>query len=283
MKIVHNVPELREQVRQQKAKGKRVSFVSTMGALHTGHTSLVTKARTVSDYVVASIFLNPLHFSENEDYDTYPRTFEKDCAMLAEVGCDLVWAPSVEEMYPFGFEGQARVKLAALGAPYCGKSRPHLFEAIATVVTKEFNAVQPDVALFGEKDFQQLVVCRRMVEDLLFPIEVVAAPTVREENGLAKSSRNQYLTASEKETAAKIYQALLEAKGEVERGARDYDHLSVRFEKRLRADGFVPDYFEFANMDTLAPARTGDKRILILAAAYLNKVRLIDNVTVELT
>lgn len=282
MKIINNINDLRQEISLQRQKGKTIGFVSTMGALHDGHTSLVTHAKKLSDFVVAGIFLNPSHFGPGEDFASYPRTLEKDCTKLDYVHCNLVFAPSIEEIYPYGLEEQATVEIPKLGMLHCGASRPHFFKAVATIVTKLLNIVNADIALFGEKDFQQLVICRRLVEDLNIPTTVVASPTIREQNGLAMSSRNQYLTGEQRKQAAILYQCLCNAKNAVVNGNNKFNDLAQVAKSDLIKAGFDPDYFNFANANTLEPASSKDSDIIILAAAYLNGVRLIDNITIQL-
>lgn len=281
MKVSHTISDARAEIREHRQRGETIGFVSTLGNLHDGHTSLVTAARHHCDYVVAGIFLNPTHFAAHEDFDKYPRTFREDCERLRAVGCDLVFAPSIEEMYPLGVERQAAVYVPGLSELYCGASRPHFFGAVATIVTKLLNILQPDIAPFGEKDYQQLLVVRRLVETLHIPTSILACPTVREPNGLAMSSRNNYLTAEQKNQAAELYRALCDARVAVMDGDLDFVRLSAGANARLERAGFQPDYFNFAHAETLASATADASRIVILAAAKLNGVRLIDNVVAD--
>ena len=282
MQTVHRLSELRAYVRAQKLAGKTVGFVPTMGNLHEGHLSLISVAREHADVVICSIFVNPMQFGANEDLDAYPRTLEEDTQALHTKGCDLLFAPSANEVYPNGLTIQTRVDVPELGDYHCGASRPGHFLGVSTVVAKLFNMVQPDVAIFGEKDFQQLAIIRKMTEDLCFPVHIVGVPTSREDSGLARSSRNGYLTAEQKKMAAEIYQTLLFMKSELEQGKQAFDELSQEGKQRLSEAGFKPDYVNIANASSLAPAKVSDKNLVILVAAFLGSTRLIDNITVQL-
>ena len=232
MELLHTVAEVRERVRQWRQAGKRVGFVPTMGNLHEGHLSLVREARRHSDEVVVSIFVNPTQFGPNEDFDAYPRTLDADCAQLRDAGVAMAFAPPVEEIYPLG-TNQTWVDVDALGDYLCGADRPGHFRGVTTVVSKLFNIVQPDLAVFGEKDFQQLAVIRRMVAELLMPVRVIGAATDREPDGLARSSRNGFLTAEERTRAPLLQQHLQEARRAIEAGERDYRALEQRLAASL--------------------------------------------------
>ena len=273
--------EVRKASLTAKAEGKKVAFVSTMGALHKGHLSLVTLAYQHADLVIASVFLNPTHFAKGEDYDIYPRQVEKDCQLLQSVGCDIVWIPSVEEMYPFGVGDHARVHFDRMGTYLCGQSRPHFFEGVTTIVLKEFNAVVPDVALFGEKDYQQLVVCRALVKDLLLPIEIVSGETIREKDGLAFSSRNAYLKPDERSRAPVLFETLQFAQAELRNPSVTLAEVSNEARCRIGNARLTVDYFEFVHPDTLMPASQEDETIVCAAAAYLGSTRLIDNIRIK--
>lgn len=282
MKTLHTISEIQEAVASCKAEGKSVGFVPTMGNLHGGHLTLVEKAKELCDVVVVSIYVNPLQFGPNEDYDSYPRTMEQDQELLIEHGVDLLYTAQTTEIYPEGSESHTHVSIEVLDGMHCGKSRPGFFTGIATVVTKLFNIVRPDVAVFGEKDFQQLAIIRKMVRDLCMPVEIIGAPIAREETGLAKSSRNGYLTQEEREVIAPtLYQCLLEAREAIQGGERDFDLLRRNAFARMAQAGFKPDYFNISNPDTLLPASKDDTSIVILAAGHLGKARLIDNITVD--
>lgn len=281
MQTVHTVSELRAFVKRQRMKGKTIGFVPTMGNLHAGHLTLITEAKSRADIVICSIFVNPMQFGANEDLDAYPRTLEADSIALEEKGCNLLFAPNASEVYPNGLGEQTRVDVPSLGEYHCGASRPGHFVGVATVVSKLFNMVQADIGVFGEKDFQQLAIIRKMVTDLCFPIEIIGIPTSREKSGLARSSRNGYLSETEKATAATLYKTLQTTRKALESGSRDFAKLSQEANEALLSAGFKPDYYNIANPETLAPASENDEQFVILAAAYLGKTRLIDNVTVN--
>ncbi|WP_207061389.1 pantoate--beta-alanine ligase [Motiliproteus sp. SC1-56] len=278
---VGRIDEVRAKVAEARGKGLRIAFVPTMGNLHPGHMSLIDEARRQGDYVVASIFVNPLQFGANEDLDSYPRTLEADQAQLAAKGCDLLFAPTVEEMYPGGAGLQTQVDVPELGRQHCGASRPGHFRGVATVVTKLFGIVQPDVAIFGCKDFQQLAVIRALTRDLSLPVTIVGAPTARNEAGLALSSRNGYLSAEEFEIAPALYRTLEETRRAIEAGESDYPALQARANAALQNAGFTPDYFHICRQDDLQPAEVADRKLVILAAAKLGGARLIDNLAFE--
>ncbi|WP_225790242.1 pantoate--beta-alanine ligase [Pseudomonas sp. Marseille-P8916] len=282
MNTVKTVRELRAAVARARGEGKRIGFVPTMGNLHSGHAALVTKAAQRADFVVASIFVNPLQFGAGEDLDKYPRTLAADQERLLQAGCHLLFAPGVEEMYPDGMAVQTRVSVPQLSEGLCGASRPGHFEGVATVVNKLFNMVQPDLAVFGEKDFQQLAVIRAMVRDLNMPIQIIGESTVRAEDGLALSSRNGYLTPEQRATAPALYRVLSELGEALRRGRRDYPALLAEGQAQLVAAGLRPDYLEVRHALTLRPAMLDDRDLVILAAAYLGTTRLIDNLYVHL-
>lgn len=277
MEIVHTIADLRQQVRQWQLDGLRVGFVPTMGNLHAGHISLVDAARQHADRVVASIFVNPTQFGPNEDFDAYPRTLDADAEQLRRAQCDLLFAPSVDEMYPD--KNLSWVDVDKLGDYLCGASRPGHFRGVTTVVSKLFNIVGPDIACFGEKDFQQLAVIRRMVKDLFMPVQIVGVPTLREPNGLAMSSRNGYLTADEKQQAAQINTVLQALRAAIQTGNVNYRALESKYSQTLEDSGFKVDYLHISNADTLAPATSPDSHLVIAVAAKLGVTRLIDNVT----
>lgn len=279
MQTVHTLSELRDFVHTEKMKGKKIAFVPTMGNLHEGHLSLVKEAKKCADIVICSIFVNPMQFGENEDLDAYPRTLKEDTEALEIERCDLLFAPNAKEVYPNGLGEQTRVDVPNLGEYHCGSSRPGHFIGVATVVAKLFNMVQADIAVFGEKDFQQLAIIKKMASDLCFPIKIIGIPTSREDSGLARSSRNGYLSASEKQTAATLYQVLSSTREALKRGNRDYSALTKQAKHTLIEAGFRPDYYNIANPDTLAPSLDNDQHFVILAAAYLGNTRLIDNIT----
>lgn len=282
MQTIHNTAELRQVIQAYRQAGKRIAFVPTMGNLHEGHLSLIDAAKAEADIVVASIFVNPMQFGEHEDLDAYPRTLAADSEGLSARGCQILFAPSAKEVYPNGTQAETRVDVPSLVNHHCGASRPGHFIGVSTVVTKLFNMVQADIAVFGEKDFQQLAVIRKMTQDLCMPIHIIAVPISREPSGLARSSRNAYLTPKEKIAAAKIYQILLSCKKSLEDGARDFESLSQKAIAELEAAGFKKDYFNIANPITLEAAFVNDHECVILAAAYLGNTRLIDNISLTL-
>lgn len=280
MEQVSTVAAVRERVRQWKKEGLKVGFVPTMGNLHAGHIRLVEEALARSDRAVASIFVNPTQFGPGEDFDSYPRTLDADCERLRSAGCHLVFAPPVEEMYPD--RNRTWVDVDLLGDHLCGASRPGHFRGVTTVVSKLFNIVQPDLACFGEKDFQQLAIIRRMTRDLFLPVEIVGVPTVREPDGLAMSSRNGYLSAAERARAPALYEVLCDLRQELVDGARDLRDLERRHAEALTGRGFVVDYLVIADAETLAPAAAPEGRLVVAAAARIGSTRLIDNVSLAI-
>ncbi|WP_434696777.1 pantoate--beta-alanine ligase [Pseudomonas sp. Z1-14] len=282
MNTVKTVRELRAAVARARGEGKRIAFVPTMGNLHSGHMALVTKAAQRADFVVASIFVNPLQFGAGEDLDKYPRTLAADQEKLLQAGCHLLFAPSVEEMYPDGMAGQTRVSVPQLSEGLCGASRPGHFEGVATVVSKLFNMVQPDLAVFGQKDFQQLAVIRALVHDLNMPIQIIGEPTVRAEDGLALSSRNGFLSPEQRAVAPVVYRALSQIAEAIRQGRRDFPALIGEQLKQLESAGLRPDYLEIRDARTLRPPVSEDRDLVILVAAFLGTTRLIDNLHLEL-
>jgi pantoate--beta-alanine ligase len=279
METVTTIAAVRERVRGWRAQGQRVAFVPTMGNLHAGHMSLIEAARQHGERFVASIFVNPMQFGPNEDYAHYPRTPHEDERMLAAAGCDLMFMPDVQEIYPNGPENAARVEVPVLSQILDGEFRPGHFQGVATVVTKLLNIVEPDAAVFGEKDFQQLAVIRRMVADLCMPMRIIGAATVREPDGLAMSSRNQYLTAAEREVAPTIHRQLQQARAQLLAGIA-HREVETRGLATLTAAGFRPDYFVVRDPRDLQPAQPDDAQLVVLVAARLGKARLIDNLRV---
>ncbi len=280
MQTVDTRSALRDQVAQWRLSGETLAFVPTMGNLHAGHLTLLAKAREVADRVVASIFVNPLQFGPFEDYDQYPRTPDSDERMLTEMGVDLLFAPRVKEMYPLGREQGTKVEVPGISDILCGMQRPGHFVGVATVVAKLFNLVQPDYAIFGEKDFQQLVVIRRMTLDLCLPVKVLGAPTHREADGLAMSSRNQYLTPQERAVAPTLHQTISDVARDIREGRSDFADLCDWAAARLAESGFRPHYVEVRDADDLGKAHSDSEELVVLAAAQLGRARLIDNVRV---
>ncbi|MER2098194.1 MAG: pantoate--beta-alanine ligase [Pseudomonas qingdaonensis] len=282
MNTVKTILELRAAVARARSEGKRIGFVPTMGNLHSGHAALVTKAAQRADFVVASIFVNPLQFGANEDLDKYPRTLAADQEKLLQAGCHLLFTPNVEEMYPDGMAAQTLVSVPHLSEGLCGASRPGHFEGVATVVSKLFNMVQPDLAVFGQKDFQQLAVIRALVRDLNLPIQIIGEPTVRAEDGLALSSRNGYLTDAQRANAPTIYRTLSRIAQAIGQGRRDFEVLIAEGRQQLVEAGFKPDYLEIRQALNLRPAAAHDRDLVILVAAVLGATRLIDNLHLNL-
>ncbi|MGH7058530.1 MAG: pantoate--beta-alanine ligase [Acetobacteraceae bacterium] len=277
METVTTIAAVRERVRRWRGEGRRIAFVPTMGNLHAGHVSLIETARRHGERFVASIFINPMQFGPNEDFAHYPRTPAQDASMLSEAGCDLMFMPDVVEIYPNGSERATRVEVPGLSDILCGEFRPGHFEGVATVVAKLFHIVDPDVAVFGEKDFQQLTIIRRMAADLCMPVTIVAAPTVRDPDGLAMSSRNQYLTDDERRTAPVIHQTLLTAVERVRAGDRDFAGIERSGTAALERAGFRPDYFAVRRADDLSIPDVDTRHLVVLTAARLGRARLIDN------
>ena len=281
MITVHTIRELRDHVRNARMTGRRIGFVPTMGNLHEGHVSLIDRARDDDCFTVASIFVNPLQFNDKSDLARYPRTLPDDQAKLNAAGCDLLFAPDVDEMYPAGQEAQSIVHVPVVSEGLCGGSRPGHFDGVSTVVTKLFNMVQPDIAYFGEKDCQQVAVIRKMVADLNMPIEIVPVPTARAADGLALSSRNGYLNEQERALATGLYRTLQEIAAEF-RAGHDIAASLASARTRLDQRGFRTDYLEIRRSDDLRPATLADRSVVILGAAFLGPARLIDNLQVTL-
>ncbi len=282
MESVTRIHTVRERVAAWRLQHAKVALVPTMGNLHKGHLSLVAQARERARRVIVSIFVNPLQFGPNEDFERYPRTLEHDTEMLKDAGVDVLFHPTTFEIYPVGHERSTVVDVADLSSILCGAFRPGHFAGVATVVNKLFNIVQPDVALFGEKDYQQLTIIRRMVADLCLPLEIVAVPTTRDHDGLAMSSRNRYLTPAERNRAPQLYEMLKAARRRIEGGARDFDTIQKEGMHALEVAGFSPDYVAVRQANDLQPPREASRELVILAAAYLGKARLIDNVRATL-
>ncbi|MDG1733534.1 MAG: pantoate--beta-alanine ligase [Thalassotalea sp.] len=281
MQTVDNIQELRAQITSWRQQGLKIAFVPTMGNLHDGHISLVDAAHKHADKVVASIFVNPMQFGANEDIDKYPRTLEDDKLRLSQANTDLLFTPTPEIIYPKGLNKQTFVEVPDVSDGYCGESRPGHFRGVSTIVCKLFNLVQPDVACFGLKDYQQVQVIQLMVEDLSMPIEIIPVETKREASGLAMSSRNTYLSADEKIIAAHLNKAMRWVAEQVQFN-KDYNDISAKAYEMINAAGMKTDYLHICNSKTLNPATTEDKQLVILAAAHCGKARLIDNILVDL-
>jgi pantoate--beta-alanine ligase len=280
IEIATALQDLRARVARWKRAGLRVSFVPTMGSLHAGHYSLVELARAHADRIVASVFVNPTQFGPNEDFSRYPRTPEADAAGLQAAGCDLLWLPSVDTMYPYGVEHTVRVQVPGVTDTLEGAHRPGHFDGVATVVARLFNQVQPDVAAFGRKDFQQLAVIRYLVRDLAFPVELLAGETLREADGLAMSSRNQYLSAEERPRAPEIHRTLRAMREAIVQG-QARERVEALASERLTAAGFDVDYTAVRTPELAQPADKTPGPRVALVAARLGRTRLIDNLEFE--
>ncbi len=287
MKIIDTVAGLRTTVARWRANGERIALVPTMGNLHTGHLQLVEQARENAHRVIVSIFVNPMQFSDlsgdGGDFERYPRTFDEDRKKLSAIDHppDVIFSPAVQAMYPAGFQQETRIEVPEISNMLCGEYRPGHFVGVATVVAKLLNMAQPDVAVFGEKDFQQLRVIRRLVNDLCFPVEIIGVPTVREKNGLAMSSRNAYLSDEERQRAALLYQTLQQAKQQIQAGEKDFAMIQTQAIAKLSEAGFRPEYVEIRRTEDLQKATNADEHRVILVAAWLGEARLIDNIVVE--
>lgn len=283
MQNFHHIDSLRETLNGHREQGKTIGFVPTMGNLHKAHIALVEQAKSLCDVVVASIFVNRLQFGLNEDWDRYPRTLKADSEKLAAVGCDYLFCPDEHEIYPNGMDEQAKVIVPSMANVLCGASRPGHFDGVTTVVTKLFNIVQPNLAVFGVKDYQQLAIIRRMVEDLCLPVQVVAGDIVREADGLAMSSRNGFLTAQERPRANQLNRSLNSIADALNAGNKDFLALEKAAEQQILAAGFKPDYITICESHQLQPAAVDDVHLTILGAMYTESARLIDNISVTLS
>ena len=280
MEVAKTIGEIRSLIKKARSHGKTIGLVPTMGALHTGHISLIKAAAEQTDFVVVSIFVNPTQFGPTEDFDKYPRPFEQDLQICRDNGVNLVFAPSSEEMY--NKDSLTWVDVDKLTEPLCGRARPGHFRGVTTVCAKLFNIVLPDKAFFGQKDAQQAIVIKRMVADLNMPLDIVVCPTVREEDGLAVSSRNKYLSDSERKDAPLIYEALQKAQAMIASGTKEIQKITDEMRKILSRSKLIePEYVEIVDTETLQPAKTAEGKVLIAIAAKLGSTRLIDNITVD--
>jgi len=282
MQTVITVEAVRAQVRAWRAAGQRIALVPTMGNLHAGHMSLLAAARARAERVVASVFVNPLQFGPAEDFQSYPRTLADDEQLLREAHCDLLFAPGVEEIYPDAGAQPTVVTVRNLSGMLCGQFRPGHFDGVATVVAKLFGIVAPDVAVFGEKDYQQFVIIRRMTRDLALPVEIVGAPTVRAADGLALSSRNRFLSSAERARAPVVHQALQQTIERLAAGGRDYSSLESAGWQKLASAGLRPDYYSVRDALDLQAPRADSPELVVLTAARLGNARLIDNLRLTL-
>ena len=276
MKVVYDLTSLRQTIASWKLEGASIALVPTMGNLHDGHLSLVKKAKQLCYRVVVSIYVNPLQFDRKEDLTAYPRTFEEDRLKLKRFGIDLLFCPEDRSVYPRALDDMTRVEVASIPTMLEGEFRPGHFTGVATVVTKLLNIVQPDVAVFGEKDFQQLLLIKRMVEDLDLPVQIESVPIVREADGLAMSSRNTYLTPWERRQAPHLYAALCKLADEIQSGQASFRQLEQTAIRRVEDNGLKIEYISVRNRENLTEARTADNHLVILAAAWIGKARLID-------
>ncbi|WP_017348494.1 pantoate--beta-alanine ligase [Pantoea sp. A4] len=283
MLIVETIALLRQEIRRHRLQGKRIALVPTMGSLHDGHLTLVDEARARGDIVVTSIFVNPMQFEHADDLARYPRTLQEDCEKLNRRKVDIVFAPAPAEVYPEGLDTHTYVEVPVLSEVLEGASRPGHFRGVATVVSKLFHLVQPDVACFGEKDFQQLAIIRKMVRDMGFDIEIIGVPTVRAKDGLALSSRNAYLTAEERKLAPGLSQVMNAIAERLANGERHVEEILAEAETALQEKGLRPDGLAICDADSLQPLTTESQRAVILMAGWLGKARLIDNQQVDLT
>jgi len=282
MKVIEDKYELQEELAEWRQAREHVAIVPTMGNLHAGHVSLVNVAKEHAERVIVTVFVNPTQFGKGEDFTTYPRTFDKDTRRLKTVAADVLFAPSVETVYPFGIENATAVTVPGLTENFCGSFRPGHFDGVTTVVARLLALVQPDVAVFGQKDYQQQLVIRRMVEDLNLPVAIFTAATIREDDGLAMSSRNTYLSDDEREKAPALYQALADVERQLRDGVGDFDALEGQARNELERAGFLPEYVAVRRAADLGPPEDGCRELVVLAAANLGQARLIDNVLVTL-
>ncbi|ATF69969.1 pantoate--beta-alanine ligase [Salmonella enterica] len=282
MLIIETLPLLRQHIRRLRQEGKRVALVPTMGNLHDGHMKLVDEAKARADVVIVSIFVNPMQFDRPDDLVRYPRTLQEDCEKLNKRKVDYVFAPAVEEIYPQGLEGQTYVDVPGLSTMLEGASRPGHFRGVSTIVSKLFNLIQPDIACFGEKDFQQLALIRKMVADMSYDIEIVGVPIIRAKDCLALSSRNAYLTAEQRKIAPGLYNVMNSIAEKLIAGNRELQEIIAIAEQELNEKGFRADDIQIRDADTLQELTETSKRAVILAAAWLGQARLIDNQSVTL-
>ncbi len=283
MLIIETLPLLRQQIRRLRMEGKRVALVPTMGNLHDGHMKLVEEARARADVVVVSIFVNPMQFDRAEDLACYPRTLQEDCEKLNKRKVDIVFAPASQDIYPQGTETHTFVDVPGLSTMLEGASRPGHFRGVSTIVSKLFNLIQPEIACFGEKDFQQLALIRKMVADMGYDIEIVGVPIIRAKDGLALSSRNGYLTADQRKIAPGLYKVMNGIADKLQAGERQQEEMIALAEQELNDKGFRADEIQIRDADTLLELTDASKRAVILAAAWLGQARLIDNKIVELS
>jgi pantoate--beta-alanine ligase len=277
-----SVAEIRQYAQHWKGNAQSIAFIPTMGNLHQGHLSLIKKGQSLCDRTICSIFVNPMQFGANEDFNHYPRTLKHDIEQLEAIGCDLVYMPSASELYPNGLDHISQVLVTDLTESYEAAHRPGHFTGVATIVLKLFNIVKPNISVFGKKDYQQYQVIRKMVRDLDLEVDIIGQETTREANGLATSSRNQYLSESNMSQASLIYQTLKTTAAEISQGGRDFSALEQQATDQLNTAGFDTDYFSICNAETLKPANPNDRKLVILVTAKLGETRLLDNIEIDL-
>ncbi len=284
MHIYRTIADLRQALKLVKDEALSIGLVPTMGNLHKGHLSLARLAREECDYILTTIFVNPTQFGPNEDFQNYPRSFEDDIAALTSINCDAVFVPNIEEIYPQGPGLETLVSVPNMSKRLCGASRSGHFDGVCTIVTKLFNICQADKAYFGEKDYQQLTIIKKLANDLNIPIEIIGVPTSRETSGLALSSRNSYLEPEQLDQAAVLYKTLRKTANLIKLDRNlNYPELEKKALENISSAGLKPDYFSICEAQSLLPAKAEDKDLIILTAAYLGKTRLIDNISIELT
>ena len=282
MLIYDNITSLQHQISLEKNNDNTIAFVPTMGNLHAGHLQLIQSAKEVAKIVICSIFVNVLQFGENEDFSSYPRTLDDDLKKLKALKCDIVFIPPSDLLTPLPKADHVTISIPNLSTLHCGKTRPVFFDGIATIVTKFFNIIQPNFAIFGEKDFQQLLLIKKIVNGLFLNITIISVPTIRNDEGLALSSRNNYLSPSQQHQASIIYRTLVELKTEIEQHkVHDFQSLQIQAIKKIEMGGLTVDYLSICHQNTLQPATAADKQLIILTACYLNDVRLIDNIKIK--
>lgn len=282
MKVFQNPHDIQKELTALKHAGKKIGFIPTMGNLHRGHLSLFKLAQAHCDILVGSIFVNPMQFGANEDLDKYPRTLKDDIDKLESIDVDFLFTPTNEIIYPLGTQTNTSVEVNRLTKRLCGESRPEHFRGVATVVTILFNIIQPDLVVFGKKDYQQYLILSAMVKDLFLPIEIVGGEIIREDNGLAMSSRNKFLTPQEKQQAGEIRKIILRCEDKIKLGNYDYQAIKLYAVEELSGQGFKVDYFEICNRETLEDAGGSDKNLLIACAAWMGQPRLLDNLELTL-
>lgn len=283
MLVIRTIKELQKELAQRRKASQSIALVPTMGNLHEGHLQLVKTAQKHADSVVVTLFVNPTQFGANEDLDNYPRTFQGDCDKLEALKTNILFAPNIDEIYPLGGDNTSHVHVPNITNALCGASRPGHFDGVTTIVCKLFNLTRADVAIFGEKDFQQLAVIRRMIEDLNIPIRLIGEPTVREADGLAMSSRNGYLSEEERRIAPRLHQLLQTIKRHIVSGNTDFETIESDATADLSEAGFKPDYLHIYQRNELRPATKNDIELVVVVAAFLGSTRLIDNLQVNRT